>query len=158
MDLLFLLDRLEEALLASPRVPGTRRRIVDQEDCLAILEQVRFAVPEALVASSDLHGREVRPSPPEQGWSELLERFPQVRAARTRAALLEETAQRDGQLLCREAEAYPVEQLDRLARQVARARQAVDRALAAAVVPTAASTTANAGPPAGGEPRLGRVA
>jgi len=48
MDIDYLLERLEEALTSGSRVPFSRRTLIDEEECLTILEQIREAVPEEI--------------------------------------------------------------------------------------------------------------
>lgn len=44
-DITFLLERLEEVLGAGSGLPFTRRRLVDDAECLAIVEQIRLSLP-----------------------------------------------------------------------------------------------------------------
>jgi vacuolar-type H+-ATPase subunit H len=44
-DITFLLERLEEVLSAGTGLPFTRRRLVDDGECLEILEQIRLSLP-----------------------------------------------------------------------------------------------------------------
>jgi hypothetical protein len=41
VDFLYLLDRLEEALVTGSRVPLTARTLVDEQECLDIIDQMR---------------------------------------------------------------------------------------------------------------------
>jgi vacuolar-type H+-ATPase subunit H len=45
MDILYLLERLEEVLGAGSRVPFTSRTLVDDEECFAIIDQIRLSLP-----------------------------------------------------------------------------------------------------------------
>lgn len=45
MDILYLLDRLEEVLGGGKRLPFTTRTLVDDEECLAIIDQIRLSIP-----------------------------------------------------------------------------------------------------------------
>lgn len=47
-DIMFLLERLEELLGAGSGLPFTRRRLVDDEECLAIVEQIRLSLPQEI--------------------------------------------------------------------------------------------------------------
>jgi len=47
-DITFLLERLEELLGAGSGLPFTRRRLVDDEECLAIIEQIRLTLPQEI--------------------------------------------------------------------------------------------------------------
>ncbi len=45
-DVMYLLERLEDLLAASSGVPFfTRKRLVDDEACLAVIEQIKLALP-----------------------------------------------------------------------------------------------------------------
>ena len=44
-DITFLLERLEEMLGAGTGLPFTRRRLIDDAECLAIVEQIRLSLP-----------------------------------------------------------------------------------------------------------------
>jgi hypothetical protein len=45
VDFMYLLDRLEEALATGSRLPLTARTLVDEQECLDILDQMRVAMP-----------------------------------------------------------------------------------------------------------------
>lgn len=44
-DIMVLLERLEELLGAGSGLPFTRRRLVNDEGCLAVIEQIRLSLP-----------------------------------------------------------------------------------------------------------------
>lgn len=44
-DLLYLLERLEEVLGAGSHLPFTSRALVDDEECFAIIDQIRLSLP-----------------------------------------------------------------------------------------------------------------
>ncbi len=44
-DITLLLERLEEVLGDGKGVPFTRRRLVDDDECLSIIEQIRLSLP-----------------------------------------------------------------------------------------------------------------
>ncbi len=46
MDILYLLDRLETVLTSGSRIPLTGKTVVDEHECLDIIDQLRVAVPE----------------------------------------------------------------------------------------------------------------
>ena len=48
MDILYLLDQLEEVLGGGSRVPLTSRTLVDEQEVLDILDQIRVSIPEEL--------------------------------------------------------------------------------------------------------------
>lgn len=45
-DLLFLVDRLEELISTATRVPFSNRVMIEEEEFLAIIDQLRLAVPQ----------------------------------------------------------------------------------------------------------------
>jgi cell division septum initiation protein DivIVA len=45
MDILYLLERLEEILSAGSRLPFTSRVLVDDDECFAIVDQIRLSLP-----------------------------------------------------------------------------------------------------------------
>jgi vacuolar-type H+-ATPase subunit H len=45
MDIMYLLERLEEVLGAGRRLPLTSHTLVDDEECLAIIDQIRLSIP-----------------------------------------------------------------------------------------------------------------
>src|SRR5689334_3791289 len=45
MDILYLLERLEEILNAGSRLPFTSRALIDDEECFAIIDQIRLSLP-----------------------------------------------------------------------------------------------------------------
>lgn len=48
MDILYLLERLEEVLSAGSRLPFTNRTLVDDEECFAVIDQIRLSLPNEL--------------------------------------------------------------------------------------------------------------
>jgi len=45
MDILYLLERLEEVIGAGRPVPFTSRTLIDDEECFAIIDQIRLSLP-----------------------------------------------------------------------------------------------------------------
>ena len=45
MDILYLLERLEEVLSGGSRLPFTNRTLVDDEECFAVIDQIRLSLP-----------------------------------------------------------------------------------------------------------------
>ncbi len=54
MDILYLLDRLEAALTSGSRVPLTGKAVVDEQECLDIIDQLRVAIPEEVKQAKKL--------------------------------------------------------------------------------------------------------
>lgn len=44
-DVMYLLERLEEVLSRGAGFPFTRKRLIDDEECLGIIEQIRLGLP-----------------------------------------------------------------------------------------------------------------
>ena len=57
MDLYSLMDRLEHLAVASTRVPLTGKRMVNAEDLLEVLEQLRRAIPRDLEEAREVLGQ-----------------------------------------------------------------------------------------------------
>lgn len=118
VDFMYLLDRLEEALVTGSRVPLMARTLVDEHECLDILDQMRVAMPSEikearrLLAERDhviAQAREeseriVRGA--EHRASRLVEDHAVVRAAQLRANEIEEQAERDAIHTREEADRY----------------------------------------------------
>ena len=47
-DILYLLDRLEELLGEGTGLPFTRRRLIDDEEWLSLIEQIRLSLPQEI--------------------------------------------------------------------------------------------------------------
>ena len=48
MDIMYLLDRLEEVLGSGRRMPFTSRTLIDDEECLHVLDQIRLSLPQEI--------------------------------------------------------------------------------------------------------------
>ena len=130
VDILYLLDRLEEVLSAGQKVPLTRRTLIDEQECLEILDQIRVAVPEEfkqakrvtqqrdeILAQARQEASRVMQSADEQIAGQITEHAI-VRAARERAADVEEEALRRAEEIRREADLYAYRVLERLRDQI----------------------------------------
>src|SRR5947209_11005645 len=54
VDILYLLDQLEEVLGGGSSVPFTSRTLVDEQEILDILDQIRVSIPDELKAAKRL--------------------------------------------------------------------------------------------------------
>src|SRR5919202_1726774 len=54
LDIPYLLDQLEEVLGGGSRVPLTSRTLVDEQEVLDIVDQIRVAIPEEIKAARQL--------------------------------------------------------------------------------------------------------
>jgi hypothetical protein len=118
VDFMYLLDRLEEALVTGSRVPLMARTLVDEQECLDILDQMRVAMPNEIkearrvIAERDhilAQAREeteriVRGA--EHRASRMVEEHAIVRSAQTRAIQIEEQAEQDAVNIREEADSY----------------------------------------------------
>lgn len=118
VDFLYLLDRLEEVLAAGSRVPLTDRTLVDEQECLEILDQMRVALPDEvkyarrvvaerenmLVQAREEAERIIRNAELRAG--RLVEEHAVVRAAQARVLEIEDKAERAAEAIRAEAERY----------------------------------------------------
>jgi vacuolar-type H+-ATPase subunit H len=118
IDFMYLLDRLEEALATGSRLPLTARTLVDEQECLDILDQMRVAMPSeikearrviaerdtVLAQARDETERIIRTA--EHRASRLVEEHTVVRNAQLRANEIEEQAEQDAMNIREEAEKY----------------------------------------------------
>jgi cell division septum initiation protein DivIVA len=141
VDILYLLDQLEEVLGGGSRLPLTSRTLVDEQEILDILDQIRVSIPEELKAArrltqerdqvvAEAHAeadRIVRDAD-----AQAVERVAEhslVRTAEMRAADIEERALRQAADIRREADAYAYRVLQKLRDQVGQVAQTVDRGM-----------------------------
>ena len=141
MDILYLLDQLEEVLGAGSRLPLTSRTLVDEQEILDILDQIRVSIPDELKTArrltqdrdqvlADAHAEADRIL--RDADAQVAERVAEhslVRIAEQRAADLEDRALRQATDIRREADAYAYKVLQKLRDQVAHVAQTVDRGL-----------------------------
>ena len=141
MDILYLLDQLAEVRGAGSRLPLTSRTLVDEQEILDILDQIRVSIPDELKAArrltqdrdqviADAHAEAERTL--RQADAQAAERVAEhnlVRLAEQRAADIEDRALRQAADVRREADAYAYRVLQKLREQVAQVAQTVDRGL-----------------------------
>ena len=118
VDFMYLLDRLEEALVTGSRVPLMARTLVDEQECLDILDQMRVAMPNEIkearrvIAERDhilAQAREeteniIRTA--EQRAARLVDEHTIVRTAQLRAREIEEQAEQDAVSTREEADKF----------------------------------------------------
>lgn len=126
VDFLYLLDRLEEVLATGSRVPLTARTLVDEQECLDILDQMRVAMPNeikearrvlaerdhVLAQAREEMDRIIRGA--ESRAARLVDEHGLVRAAQARAIQIEERAEREAMAIREEAEKYAEALLSRV--------------------------------------------
>lgn len=114
MDILQLLDRLETVLSSGSRIPMTGKTVVDEHECLDILDQLRVAIPEDVKQAKRVQSERDRllrdaedqatriVAHAQEQVSQMVEQHEIARAAEAKARLmlqdaeLEATERRDG--------------------------------------------------------------
>jgi len=124
IDILYLLDRLEEVLNSGSRVPLlSSRTMIDEQECLDILDQIRVALPEeikgarrvnaerdGIIAEAEARAQEIVREAEEHA-AQQIEEHTLVRQAQARAEQLEADAERRATEIERDAEDYAYEKL-----------------------------------------------
>jgi vacuolar-type H+-ATPase subunit H len=54
LDIQVQLDRLEETILESPRIPLTRKTLIDEEQLLDLVDSIRMSLPDTLVKAEQI--------------------------------------------------------------------------------------------------------
>jgi cell division septum initiation protein DivIVA len=141
VDILYLLDQLEEVLGGGSRLPLTSRTLVDEQEILDILDQIRVSIPDELTAARRLTQDRDQIMADAQAEAERVLRDADaqaanrvadhslVRAAELRAADIEDRALHHAAEVRREADAYAYKVLQKLREHVAQVAQTVDRGL-----------------------------
>jgi len=141
VDVLYLLDQLEEVLGAGSRLPMTSRTLVDEQEILDILDQIRVSIPDELTAARRLTQDRDQIMADAQAQAERILREADVEAANRvaehslvgtaelRAADIEDRALHQAAEVRREADAYAQRVLQKLREQIAQVAQTVDRGL-----------------------------
>lgn len=141
MDVLYLLDQLEEVLGAGSRLPMTSRTLVDEQEILDILDQIRVSIPDELTAARRLTQDRDQIMADAQAQAERILREADVEAANRvaehslvgtaelRAADIEDRALHQAAEVRHEADAYAQRVLQKLREQIAQVAQTVDRGL-----------------------------
>jgi len=116
MDILYLLERLEEVLGTGSRVPFTSRTLIDDEECFAIIDQIRLSLP-----------AEIR-----QARMVISERDALVDEARARADQIIKQAEAEAQervrdhYVTQQAQAHAADIVEQAERDAAKTRQDAD--------------------------------
>ncbi len=126
MDILHLVDRLEELLNTSRPFPFTRNVIVDEEKILAIIDQMRVAIPEEIKKAQEVWAaKEVLMAKAQEEANrtlaiarekseQLLEHDSSVQNARAKANTIIEQANIQAEQIRKDSDQYIVETLGRL--------------------------------------------
>ena len=130
MDILFLVDRLEAIVNASRRVPLSSRIMLEEEEVLALVEQMRQTVPNELKQARKVLADRDQILKSAQGEAEKIVMMARERAeyminqegvfhlAKERGEQMLSDAQRDAQTTRQEIEQYAVEVLGNLEQQL----------------------------------------
>jgi hypothetical protein len=133
VDVFYLLDRLEEVVSSATRLPLSSRVLVDEQEYLDIVDQIRLALPEELKAARRVVAeRDQILAEANERADHLLERAEEqvahrvddhaiAQAAEQRARALTEQAREDAREVRRQAEEYAFRvfsSLDRRLRQI----------------------------------------
>jgi|SRR5215207_10301115 len=141
MNILYLLDQLEDLLKESSKVPMTSRVLVDEQELLDVIDQIRVSIPDEIKEATrltrqreqlldDAHAEADRLI--READAQIADRMNEhylVRAAEARAAQIEERARLEADQVRRESEQYAYRVMQRLRDQIAQVSQTVDRGL-----------------------------
>lgn len=141
MDILHLVDRLEETLKKSRRLPFSSIRLVDERRMMALVEQMRISVPEEVRRAQRINQererimaqtrqdaeRLVREAG--QRARELTNEHTIVRAAEARAAAIREQAEKEAAAFRKEANEYVFGVLCQLEEELRRTLHVVENGL-----------------------------
>jgi hypothetical protein len=154
MDIQHLVDRLEQALNESTRVPLSAFIVVNEEKIYSLLDQMRVAVPEEIKRANRIEAEKDRilaqakeeaeriRELARQEAGELVRRDAIVSAAQTRAEHIVEKARRDSEVLRQDADVYIMDVLNRLEQDLMRTLKVVQNGLQKIQADQAAQQTA----------------
>jgi hypothetical protein len=141
MDIQNLVDRLEQALNESTRVPLSAYLLVNEEKVYGLLDQLRVAVPEEIKRANRIEAEKDRilaqakeeaeriRELARQEANELVKRDAIVGAAQNRAENIVERARRDSEALRQDADVYIMEVLNKLEEDLLRTLKVVQNGL-----------------------------
>lgn len=126
MDILHLVDRLEQLLLESRRIPMTASIIVDEDRIFNLIDQMKISIPEEVkragrvtaekdrvLAQAKEEGDRIRELARQEA-EELIKRDNIVQAAQQRAEQVKGQAEREAGHLREDADIYVMNQLAKL--------------------------------------------
>ena len=126
MDIQHLVDRLEQTLAESRRVPLTANLIVDEDRVFSIIDQMRVSIPEEvkranriesekerILAQAQEEGDRIRELA-KQEVSELVNRDTIMISAQQRADTILERARHEAELMRQDSDVYAMEVLAKL--------------------------------------------
>ncbi len=137
MDIQHLIDRLEQTLAESRRIPLTANLIVDEDRVFNIIDQLRVTLPEEvkkasrveaekdrILAQAKEEGDRIRELAKQEA-AELVRRDTIMTAAQQRADTILERARRDADILRHDSDAYVMEVLSKLEEDLLRSLSVV---------------------------------
>lgn len=131
MEIMHLLDRLEAVLTSSSRIPITGKAMVDEQECLDIIDQLRVVIPEEVKQAKRLQQDRDRimndaeeqaariVAHAQEQASNMVEQHEITRAADAKARRLMEEAEREVRERREGADRYAVETLTELEQRLA---------------------------------------
>ncbi|MFW6069055.1 MAG: hypothetical protein ACOC9E_05685 [Chloroflexota bacterium] len=141
MDIQHLVDRLEQILSESRRVPMTTTLMVDEEQVFNIVDQLRVAIPdevrranrvesekERILAQAQEEAARIRQLAKQEA-EELIRRDAIVASAHQRAENVLERAHREAEILRHDADVYVVDVLAKLEEDLLRSLSVVRNGL-----------------------------
>jgi cell division septum initiation protein DivIVA len=141
VDILDLLDQLEEVLGAGSHLPLTSRTLVDEQEILDILDQIRVSIPDEIKAARRVTQEREQLLADARAEADRLLREADarvadrladhhlVRAAESRAADIEERAHEEAERMRRDTDAYAHRVLEKLREQISQVASSVERGL-----------------------------
>jgi cell division septum initiation protein DivIVA len=137
MDIQHLIDRLEQSLAESRRIPLTANLIVDEDRIFNLIDQMRVTLPEEvkranrveaekdrILAQAQEEAERIRELAKQEA-AELVKRDTIMAAAQQRADTILERARREADILRHDSDAYVMEVLSKLEEDLLRSLSVV---------------------------------
>lgn len=137
MDIQHLVDRLEQTMADSKRLPLTSSLIVDEDQIFNIIDQMRVSIPEEvkranrveaekerIMAQAQEEAERIRELAKQEA-AELVRRDPTMVSAQSRADAILERARREAEMMRGESDAYALEVLAKLEEDLLRSLSVV---------------------------------
>jgi vacuolar-type H+-ATPase subunit H len=141
MDLDYLIDRLEELLDRSTRIPGTSRVIINEDEYLRLIDQMRISVPQeiknarrieaerdALLATAQEQAEAMIAKADERA-DELVSEHSVLQQAQQRSDEVLREAYDEAEVIRADADNYALEVLERIAAQVQSFGRTIDNGI-----------------------------
>ena len=132
MDILHLVDRLEQILTDSRRIPFSANLIVDEDRIFNIIDQMRVSIPEEVKRANRIDAEKERilaqaqeeadriRELAKQEATELVRRDPILVSAQQRSDTILERARRDAEMMRQDSDTYAVDVLVNLEEELLR--------------------------------------